>query len=349
VTRRPTDEFSGEIRMTGAEHDTADVTGWFSGPIIDGQLGFFIAAGHRQYGGEYLNIRDGSSVGGEQSNDVTVKLRWTPIDTLDITLKAGLQKTDDEHFAAFLQGRELNNCCFRTIDAPRAREYFVGDAQKDGNVNLYTDLLDAAGGAGNELERRLMTLSLDWDFGNGYTLTSLTGYVDDESRRGIDTSYAAYDPLPFIPGSFTKVDWIEQSDLSQELRLSSPESQGLRWSTGVYYYSGEANTVASNQVFLDNTDQIVVAPVTTPLAREKIDNMAVFGGADWDFLENWTATAELRWATDEISVRNAQNSPPECNAPDNLTERFNSLTPRFTLSHTASEDMRYYLNVAKGT
>ncbi len=355
VTRGPSDEFTGEVRMTGAEHDTAGVTGWFSGPLIDDTLGFVIAAGHRQYGGEYRNIRDGSSVGGEESNDITAKLRWTPTDSLDITLKTGLQSTDDEHFAAFLQGRELNNCCFRSAEAPRAREYFVGEAQKDGNVNLYTDLLDTAGGAGSELDRQLASLSIDWDFIDGYSVTSVTGYVDDEVRRGIDGSYAAYDlfpiPTPFfdLRGSFTKVDWIEQSDLSQELRLRSPDSRAVRWTTGLYYYRGEASTVASNEVFIDNTDQIVVRPPTTPLASDKIENTAVFGGADWDFRDNWTATAELRWATDRISVRNTQNSPPECNAPNDLTKRFDSLTPRFTLHHAATEDRHYYLNVAKGT
>ena len=351
VTRGPTDDFAGEIRMTGAEHDTTGLTGWFSGPIVDGKLGFVITAGHRQYGGEYRNIRDGSSVGGEQSDDITAKLRWTPTNTLDITFKAGLQKTDDEHYAVFLQGRELNNCCFRTAEAPRAREYFVGEAQKDGNVNLYTDLLEVAGGVGNELERHLMTLNLDWDFANGYTLTSLTGYVDDESRNGSDISYAAYDPLPFFPphlrGSFTKVNWLEQSDLSQELRLSSPDSQALNWTTGLYYYQGEARTVASNQVYVDNTNQIIVNPVMTPLSNEKIENFAVFGGVDWKFLEYWTATAEMRWATDRISVRNTGTPTP--NVADTFTQRFKSLTPRFTLSYAATEDMHYYLNVAKGT
>jgi len=360
VTRGPTDELAGEVRMTGAEHDTASVTGWFSGPLVDGKLGFVIAAGYRQYGGEYRNIRDGSSVGDEQSSDITTKLRWTPTDSLDITLKAGLQKTDDEHFAASLQGRELNNCCFRSAEAPRAREYFVGKVQKSGDVNLYTDLLDAAGGTGSELDRQLLSLNLDWDFLDGYTFTSVTGYVDDEVRRGIDGSYAAYDLfpdviiLPFGPpidlrGSFTKVDWLEQSDLSQELRLRSPDSRTVRWTTGLYYYRGEASTVASNEMFIDDTDQIIIRPVSTPLSRDKIDNFAVFGGVDWDFLERWTATAELRWATDRIEVRNTQNSPPECNAPDELTNRFKSLTPRFTLSHSANDDLHYYLNVAKGT
>lgn len=355
VTRGPTDELAGDVRLTVAEHDTVEVTGWIGGPIVENRLGFFVAAGHRQYGGEYRNFRDGSSVGGEETKDVTAKLRWTPIDALDITLKAGLQDTDDEHFAAFLQDRNLNNCCFRSAEAPRAREYYIGEAQKNGAVNLYTDLLDTAGGAGTELDRRLVSLNLDWDFLNGYGFTSLTGYVDDDLRRGIDGSYAAYDPFPVatpffdLRGTFTKVDWIEQSDVSQELRLSSPESQELRWTTGLFYYRGESNTVASNQVFIDTLGQTIVTPVTTPQARDEIENYAVFGGAEWDFLERWTANAELRWASDRISVNNTQTIPPTCSAPDTFDNRFKSVTPRFTVSHDRSEDLHYYVNVAKGT
>ncbi len=357
VTRKPTKALTGEVRVTGAEHDTAGITGWLSGPLIEDKLGFMIAAGHSQYGGEYRNTRDGSSVGGEQSSDVTAKLRWTPTDALDITLKAGLQETDDEHFAVFMQGREWNNCCFRSDGAPRAREYFVGDSHKTGDINLYTDLLDTAGGAGSKLERQLVSLSIDWDSPGGYTLTSVTGYVDDELRRGIDSSYAAYDPLPLFPpmvpvdmrGSFTKVDWIEQSDFSQELRLRSPESHSLRWTTGLYYYRGEANTIASNQVFINNmTTQTVIAPVTTPLMHDEINNFAAFGGTEWDFIDRWTLSAEIRWATDKVSVRNTQSYPAVCNAPDEFTTRFTSLTPRFTLSHAATEDLHYYVNIAKG-
>jgi iron complex outermembrane receptor protein len=347
VTRGPTDEFAGEVRMTGAEHDTAGLTGWVSGPLIENRLGFVIAAGYRQYGGEYRNTRDGNLIGGEESSDITTKLRWTPTDSLDITLKAGLHKTDDEHFAASLQERELNNCCFRSAEAPRAREYYIGDARKNGDINLYTDLLDAAGGAGTELDRQLASLNIDWDLNNGYTLTSLTGYVEDEIQRGIDGSYDAYDVFPtVIPipggeidmrGSFTKVDWLEQTDFSQELRLRSPDDRAVRWTTGVYYYNGDASTVASNEVFIDDTDQIVIRPPATPLADEEIDNFAVFGGIDWDFLESWTATAELRWSTDRISVDS-----------EAFTKRSKSLTPRFTLGYTPNDDLHYYLNVAKG-
>lgn len=350
VTRRPTDEFTGQINVTGAEHDTAGITGWVSGPIIDDRLGVLIAAGHRQYGGEYRNLRDGSRLGGEQSHDVTAKLRWTPTASIDISLKAGWQQTDDDHYAAFLQGREWNNCCFRSADAPRAREYFIGEAHKNGDILLFTDLLDAAGGAGTELNRRLASLSVDWDFTGGYTLTSNTGYVDDETRRGIDTSYAAYDPVPFGPsrGSFNNVDWIEQTDLSQEIRLRSPEDHAVRWTTGVYYYHGEAEVIASNRSFLDNSGQIVVTPAITPPTHDRIRNTAWFGGAEWDIAERWTVAGELRWARDRIKVRNTQNYPATCNAPDSFRESFDSLTPRLTVSHEATDDRHYYANIAKG-
>ncbi len=347
VTRRPTSELQGELIVTGAEHQTFELGGWFSGPLIDDRLAFFMAAGHRQYGGEYKNSRDGSTVGGEESNNITTKLYWTPLDELDITLKLGLQKTDDDHYSIYLQPRTLNNCCFRDVDAPRAREYYVGIGQTSEQVTLFTDLLNAAGDAGTQLDRELIALDIDWRLPGGYTINSLTGYVDDELERGFDASLAAYDPLPFLPGFFTQIDELEQTDFSQELRLLSPDDGALRWSAGVYYYQGTFEETVDNRVYLDPSGVLVVAPNFTPLTEDRIENLAVFGGADWDFSRHWNASIELRWARDEITVTNRSNDGAGL-LLERFREDFSSFTPRFTLSYSRDEEVHYYLNIAKG-
>jgi len=354
VTRRPTEAFEGEAMVTGADHDTAEVAGWVSGPIVGERLAFFLAAGYRNYGGEYENIRDGSSVGGEESSDLTGKLYWGPVDDLDITLKLGLQETRDDHFAIYLQPQTLNNCCFRSAEAPRAREYFVGEAQSQEQVNLFTDLLNAAGGSGSELSRALAALDIRWVSSGGYTLSSLTGYVGDDVDRGFDASYAAYDPLPFAPGSFTQVDRLEQTDLSQELRFSSPADLPLNWTAGVYYYDGRLEQVLGNHVYEDGSGAIIVMP-NASLTRDDIENWAVFGGVDWDIGDRWTAGLELRYAEDEVSVKEFQrdpaNTPVEgCDSRNTMcNDTFDSLTPRFTLTYRTDADINLYLNIAKGT
>ncbi len=95
----------------------------------------------------------------------------------------------------YLQPSTLNNCCERSADAPRAREYYIGKAQPENNLNLYTDLLEQNGGAGNQLDRTSGSLAINWRL-DGMTLTSLTGVLKDELESGFDSSYAGYAQAP---------------------------------------------------------------------------------------------------------------------------------------------------------
>jgi len=348
VTRRPSDEFEGEISVAAAEHDTTALTGWLSGPIVNEQLAFYLAAGHRQYGGEYVNSRDGTTIGGEQSGDITAKLYWSPTETLDITAKVGLQQTQDDHFPIYLQPRTLNNCCSRSEAAPRAREYYIGEAQLPEEINLATDLLNSAGHAGTELDRRSAALDIRWTLANGATLSSLTGIIDDDISRGFDSSYAGYDPLAFLPGSFTQLDQIAQKDVSQEFRYSVLTDSAVRWSAGAYYYEGSFDDIDDSRVFVDSSDAIVVAPNFAALSFDQIRNQAFFGSAEWDVSERWTAGAELRWARDRINVTTHANDDTRQQL-DSFSETFTSVSPRFTLTYQADTERNYYVNIAKGT
>ena len=348
VTRRPASEFEAELVATGAEHETFELNGWVSGPLVENRLAYSISAGHSQYGGEYTNSRDGSTVGGEESNSVSTRLHWTPTEDIDVSLKLGLQRTDDDHYAIYLQPREFNNCCFREAEAPRAREYFIGTAPTAGQVTLFTDLLDAAGGSGTEIDRELAVLDVDWRLPGGYALRSLTGYVDDDIERGFDASLAAYDPLSFLPGSFTQIDALEQTDFSQELRLSSSDDAPLAWTIGGYFYDGRFEETIDNRVFVDDTDALVVAPNFTPLTEDGIKNIAVFGSVDWAFARDWRAGVELRWARDEITVTNRSNDGTAMFL-EQFEEDFSEVNPRFTLSYSPDTDRTFYANVARGT
>ena len=357
VTRNPGDALTGEVFANAAEHDTAEAGGWLSGPLIGSSLGFYLAGGHREYGGEYVNTVDGRKIGGESSDEVTAKLRWTPVETIAIAWQVGWQQTDDEHYPSYLQPRTLNNCCFRTPEAPRAREYYVGTAVPEAQVTLATDLLAAAGGAGTRLDRWLTSLDIEWESVEGYTLKSLTGYVDDELKRGFDSTYAAYEPFPpspspFAPspGMFTNVERQTQTDFSQELRLSSPADDVINWVIGGYFYSGEVDETFSNGVYRDAGGAIVVEPVAPFLTRDEIENLAAFGSIGWTISDRWSTGLELRWARDEITVTNRTNDGSGAVVPPSpFNETFDSLTPRFTLSYLPANDRNYYVSVAKGT
>ncbi|MEZ5563735.1 MAG: TonB-dependent receptor [Gammaproteobacteria bacterium] len=344
VTRAPLAAPAGEIKLTGAEHGTQEASGWWSGPLADDRALLWIGAGHREYDGEWTNTRDGSDIGSEKSDEVSAKLLLRPTEALDATLRLALQRTDDGHFPMYLQPRTLNNCCERTADAPRAREYYIGRAQPENIVNLYTDLLEQNGGAGNQLDRSSASLALNWRL-DGMTLTSLTGVLKDELESGLDSSYAGY-ASPAAPVIREVRDF---DDLSQELRLSSAADQPLRYVAGLYYYKGDAKTVSRNQI---NTTTGAPTPMTR--TRDEVENHAVFGSIEYDFAPRWTAGVELRWAEDEVTVTatRAPDAPPSTTILCNSTlcnDTSRSLTPRFTLTWQTTDDLTTYANIAKGT
>lgn len=356
ITRAPSmDGFEGSVTGTTAEHDTFEVAGWLSGPILADRLAFYLAAGRETYGGEYVNQATGDKLGGTESDSATGKLLWQATDALSVTLKAGVQATDDDHFAIYLQPRTSNNCFFRTPDAPRSREYYCGEAQLDtDNLRIATPLLDNAEGglSGVELDRVLGSLVIDYEFDNGFRLTSTTGYVKDEIKTGFDVSYAYYDPIPVgaSAGSFYQLDEDETDTVTQELRLSSPQDASLRYTVGAYYLSIDDEEVANRKVLANGTAAL---QTVANLTEEKVDNWSVFAGVDWDVTDATTVGVEARYSEDEIEVINTVNNGSgarePCGPNPTCKDTFESFTPRLTVRHALTPDMNLYGNIAWGT
>ena len=388
VTGRPTEELEGEITLGGAEHDSYDMKGWISGPLAEDKAYFRLAAGYDHYGGEYVNTLTGDEVGAYRTTNVSGKLFLTPNERFEATLALAFQEVDDDHFAIALQGRGHNNCCFRGppsgspdisgVTGPRAREYFIGEAVRNLPVALFTEELDSAGGAGNRLDRMQASLTMHYELYGGWRLSSLTGNIDDESEGFIDATYGGYDfgvawvngYPPFLRpslgrffcvtngfcGNFNRIITYDQSDFSQELRLSSPSNLSFRATVGLYYYRGKKYEIRDEKVLPDVVEAVnvygfglvprSVLPNST-VDDEDVTNTAVFGALEWDINDKWAATVEARWATDEITV--AIYEPGRGPLRSSHDGEFDSLNPRFTLSYRPDEDANLYLNVSKGS
>ena len=382
VTRRPSEELEGEITLGGAQHETYDMRGWLSGPLSEGKAYFRIAAGYDQYGGEHINTVTGEEVGGQETTNVSAKLFLTPNDQFEATLAVSYQKVDDDHFAMALQGREYNNCCFRGppsgspdllgVTGPRAREYYMGEAQRNLPIALYTEELDSAGGAGNRNDRISASLAMHYDLANGWRISSLTGNIDDDNESFFDATYGGYDfgvaiadaLPPFLRptvgagicrglcGLFMRLGATDQTDFSQELRLSSPADRSFRATAGLYYYKGEKYELRADKVIPDVAAKYGLTPRTVlPNAAtgdEEVTNTAVFGALEWDLSEKWAATLEARWATDDVML--TVRPPGDRSAVrGQYEEEFTSFNPRATLRYSPNDDANLYLNISKGS
>ena len=81
---------------------------------------------------------------------------------------------------------------------------------------------------GTDTENSSASLNIDWDFGDGYTLTSVTGYEEYEYEDGIDADFL---PVRFIGRS----DISEYDQTSQELRIASDPGNKFSFITGAYW------------------------------------------------------------------------------------------------------------------
>jgi len=133
VTKKPTNEFSGQAKASYASHDSATISSWASGPIVRDKLYAFGSASYDTYGGEYRNSLkegqapihsvgalnapqrgDNSDLGGTETKDIALKLLWTPSDTSEVTFKASYSEGDDDHYAQVLQELGELNCYLPT-------------------------------------------------------------------------------------------------------------------------------------------------------------------------------------------------------------------------------------------
>ena len=386
VTRRPTDEFAGEVSLGAAEHESYDLSAWASGPLVADRAYFRVSASYRQYGGEYINTVTDEEIGDQETMNLAAKLFLTPSDNFEATLALAYQETDDGHPALALQGREHNNCCFRGppsgspdisgVTGPRAREYYIGEAQRNLPIALLTEELDSVGGAGNRLERFSASLTMHYDLNNDWRLSSLTGSISDETESFIDGTYGGYDfgvawangYPPFLRpslgrlfcvtigfcGNFQRMLGGEQTDFSQELRLSSPADRPLRATLGLYYYKGKKHEDMDSKVLTKQSESLgfgLVAGTVLPNStfdNDDVTNTAVFGGLEWDINDQWAATLEARWAQDDITVR-IYNTRDINLLNSEHADKFDSINPRATLSYRPTDDLNLYLNVSKGS
>lgn len=303
---------------------------------------------------------DFSTLGGESSWNATGKLSWRPSDALTINLKADYTETDDEHFAS-LYHPELN--CYLPGDpgaAATSPGWYCGELKVDGLrallgiADLKYGVTSNYGAFGNptisaapapfigtrtETQRYLLEGLADlgeWDL----TVMGTINHQVLESYRDLDRS-----PWlgPVWSNVFTAGERQTWDDYSGEVRVNSPDDRRLRATAGTYYFKAENFSQQREYTGFCNRTELgnpyINGRPSWNLNGEK-ENLAFFGGVDYDIVDDVTVSVEGRYAKDSPLQR----------APNGVVARANyySFTPRVTLSWQATDDANLYILAAKG-
>jgi outer membrane receptor protein involved in Fe transport len=196
-------------------------------------------------------------------------------------------------------------------------------------------------------------------------LTSATAYFTRNESQTQDVAEALYSLLPvygypinqFTASGFNETD--SSSQLSEEIRLASIGEGPLQW-IGGFFYSQFKSVFAEYNASIPILATIPGVLATNPLGilyeahnPYHMHQYAVFGEANYSFLEHWKLTAGLRWydfdshALDGTAGLVAPSGTGQWlyNAYDTANTGIN---PKITLSYQQDHDLTLYGTAARG-
>lgn len=329
ISKRPSDEFEGEVRGSLGNYGAWRTDVLVRGPITEG-LRFLVGGSvERRDKGYIENTGPGGDTGGvkrylleaqveaDLGEDITARLRWSKFDW------------DDSYGVGNV---------FESVVSP----YDTVSVTGLGNAALYYNPTNGFTGTNpsirdpykismdQTMEGKLsnhnrLQFDLNWDLGFA-TLKYLAGYQayvyntngdeDRSNRQGLFSINAA---TPFGAYTATNVSPNErffyqekQKWWSNEINLSSNSDGPLNWIVGLYQYYQNYGQPQGLRVLGDPSVQNPLSLATGGAAPAnpngnflfvdgslEVNSFAAFGQVDYKFAENWTLTAGLRWTKDE--------------------------------------------------
>ena len=318
-------EQSGELRVRAGNLNTLSGSGVMNVPLGSMAAARVSLIAQRQDG--YIdNLFTGDKL---MSNDHLlgrVRLLVKPSDALDINFSADVRKQD-------------NNLLFLEPDA--SYENSVGNplAAAPFVVDQDADLVDNNDGWGSGL-------TADYTFGNGYTLTSISGYRHVDRKTGSDEDATRVFTL--------NARYFEDrfNHFTQELRLASPGKDRFRYVVGAFYFDQQARTdrvVALGPGF-GGPPQGVDAAVQ----HSSVDttNWALFFNANYDLTDQLTLSGGARYSDEKKDAVINQNVFPGFGLAEEIAESFarseNYVTATANLTYQVSDALTTYFTYASG-
>ncbi len=343
VTKKPTNELTGQVEATAGNGGHYEARGFVSGPIVEDSVFYQISGMHSQTGGYFTNELTGDDLDSLESTIVTGALMFYPNENTEIVARVAFDQTRNGDYA---QRFLVNNTAPGNptpAPLPPANQLFAGEITNFENGFAVTP-------GHNNHDNFTASLRADFDMGS-MSLTSITGYNNLDIDNAADNDYEARS-LRYTTQA------IDQKEFSQELRLTSQGDGRMHWMAGGYYYNLD-KTTDNVDTFVDGALGLSAALQPSPLAGllppgllnvtgEETESFALFGSVDYDITDQLTATFEGRWTT-ENKMASAVDANPLTLVSATFTDEasFDNFVPRFTLDYQATSDTLVYASVAK--
>ncbi|MGI9284904.1 MAG: TonB-dependent receptor [Pseudomonadales bacterium] len=286
ISKDPGDEFEAEVLATAVERSEYRAGFTVSAPISE-SVGFRLSGSGVKDEGYLKNEFNGEDINKTDEWSIRGKLRFTPTESLDLKWSSDYRRKDGDCCTSTI--RSINPFLSAT-DAQiqeqnrlRALLLPVVPSEENTRVNEDADSFIDSEVSGHALE-------INWDIGE-HTLTSITAIRDWEQVTMGDT-----DGTP-EQGIIIQSADDEQSQFTQELRITSPADQFASYVAGLYYFDLELD-----RQFLRTLFPLTPAISGTAISDIAVDslNYAAFGEVTFNISENFRVITGTRFTHDEI-------------------------------------------------
>lgn len=355
VTTTPGNELKGRVSVTGATDSDYRLSGAIEGPIVQDKLTGRIAVEGRKFDGFYDNAF-GGNLGETDQRYVAGTLNFTPTEDLSIRLRWSDRHDEDGPAATTLIARYTEHNCGpfpgyqpRSLAGlpagftlPQARRVYCGELKAPKgpigiNTTLPTSTLPLIPLDEHKLilDHELGSISADWSFGGGYSLTAIASTQEQNIEQVRDFELAPEDRYQVYLTN-------DQTQDTYEVRLTSPAEQRLSWMIGVARLETTFDTIGA---FI-NGALFGTAGAPTPSAasllplRSASKADSVFGSIGFQVTDRLSLSLEARRQNDEQTSGVGSALP--------ISVETKATLPRFLGRYSLNDETNLFVNYAKG-
>lgn len=336
ITRNPSEEQTGELMGTAINDGEYRGGLTLSGPIND-TLGYRLSAVGSTVDDYTENYYDGNKLNGSDEWSVRGKLRWFPIEAVELKWASDYSDRSSNLSAAPLRSLEPYGGNEAQVQEILDTIAPVQPGKKNEDVNINKKPFSDSKSWGHSLEA-------NWDIGE-FVLTSISAYREFEVN-----GFGDVDSQPIDRFDFDQFGGSHQNQFTQELRILSPADAKLTYVAGLFYFD---QTVKRN---FRRHFEIIADDPGEAIADFKVDtkNWAAFGEATWHFNEAWRLIVGARYTEDKLEFEfqrsldgNQIGLPaPVDRTPGDTDE--NDLSPKVVVQWDYSDQGMTYLSYTEG-
>ena len=321
VTHKPDNEARGQVTLeTGAYDSDNDgmfyrAGAMFSGPIKNDLLFMGLSVQALESDGFRTDIAtDDPKTASKEHFDARGTLRYTPSENLDISFTIGGCNHNDG-FGVYRLVTGSSSTPSHTVNS--------GDPDLDKNE-----------------DSDVQNLKVNYQ-GQGWNIVSIT------SRMAYDIDYIS--DMDFAGGAMYSGFGFEDTQWSQEIRISSDDTGAWHWLAGVYGFHENTQTYLDIQSASGGANMHIWHPV----GDIETNGAALFSQATWQWHPKWELTGGLRWDHQELAGQidnDVTTMMPVLPSYQRFSKdlSYDELLPKVALGYTPATWVKLYASATKG-